>query len=142
MKNRKEFIDDPNIQNTKNKQYAKKELQCRMPCIPKIIVNENITFKTRVQTNCFGQQKDALIMKYFVKSKQLQASLFKCKIINYLRNEPNRNFFEAPGPSLLKTYFSNTFQGLTTNKHFSPPKINIFQENAFLPVIDKSLMSG
>ena len=122
----KEFKDDPNIQNTKNKQYAKKELQCRMPSIPKIIVNENIDFKIRVQTNDFGPK--SLEYEIFRQIKTISIwTLFKGKIINYLRNETNRNIFEAPGPSLLKTYFSNTFQGLTTNKHFSPPKINIFQ---------------
>ena len=113
-----------------------------MPSIPKKIVNENIDFKIRVQTNDFGQK----ILEYEI-FRQIKTitkwALFMGKIINYLTNESNRNIFEAPGPSLLKTYFSNTFQGLSTNKHFSPPKISIFQvKYAFLPVIDKSLMSG
>ena len=42
----------------KNRQYAKKELQCRMPSIPKIIVNENIDFKIRVQAIDFGPKKN------------------------------------------------------------------------------------
>ena len=140
----KEFKDDPNIQNTKNKQYAKKNFNAECQAYQRKLLTKISISKLEFKQMILGKKSSNIEYEIFRQIKTITKwALFKGKIINYLTNESNRNIFEAPGPSLLKTYFSNTFQGLSTNKHFSPPKISIFQvKYAFLPVIDKSLMSG